>query len=262
MQQRVRMPLVDEAFSPTAVGEFTASQGDPLQVERRAEDKPAGRALQVRHQGRLGQIPLGATKLAAFPVVRASGGDHGKDLAHPGEVPVAQREPEHPVMHPVPRFGLHRGVHVLRGRLPWEQEQEQDCGRDDGVGSRHGSVCVHGYLAVGVNIREKRPGRALPRLRCDGEVVVDRDAPVDDGEALLDEAVGAECDSGERPDFSRTQGFDRGEGADQHHRALSALGILVLMGVGGFAGRRLRRWVVVQSSLVVRHDGFGRLRER
>ena len=61
------MPLVDEAFSPTPVGEFTASQGDPLEVERRAEEKPAGRALQVRHQGRLGQIPLGAAKLAAFP---------------------------------------------------------------------------------------------------------------------------------------------------------------------------------------------------
>ena len=67
VQQRVGMPLVDEAFSPTPVGEFTASQGDPLEVERRTKDKPAGRALQVRHEGRLGQIPLGAAKLAAFP---------------------------------------------------------------------------------------------------------------------------------------------------------------------------------------------------
>ena len=126
MQQRVGMPLVDEAFSPTPVGEFPASQGDPLEVEHRAEDKPAGRALQVRHQGQLGQIPLGAAKLAAFPVVWASGGDHGKDLAHPGDVLVAQREPEHPVLHLVPRFGFHRGVHLLRGRLPREEEQEQE----------------------------------------------------------------------------------------------------------------------------------------
>ena len=87
------------------------------------------------------------------------------------------------------------------------------------------------------------------------------DAPVDDGEALLDEAVGAECDSGERPDFSWAQGFDRGDGADQHHRALSVVRILVLMGVGGFAGCGLRRRVMVQSSLMVRRGGFGRLRD-
>ena len=41
VKARVRMPLVDEVFSPTAVGEFTASQGHPLEVERCAEDKPA-----------------------------------------------------------------------------------------------------------------------------------------------------------------------------------------------------------------------------
>ena len=143
------MPLVDEAFSPAAPGEFTASQGHPLEVERRAQDKPAGRALQIRHQRRLGQIPLGAAKLAAFPVVRASGGDHGKDLAHPDDVPVAEREPEHPVLHLVPRFGLHRVVHVLRGRLPREQQQEEECRRGDGAGGRHGSMYVHEYLAVG-----------------------------------------------------------------------------------------------------------------
>ena len=152
VQQRVRMPLVDEAFSPAAPGEFAASQGNPLEVERRAKDKPVGRAFKVRHEGRLGQIPLGAAELAAFPVVRASGGDHGKDLAHPDDVPVAQRKAEHPVLHPVPCLGLHRGVHVLRGRLPREQEQEEECWRGDGAGGRHGSMYVHEYLAGGRDI--------------------------------------------------------------------------------------------------------------
>ncbi len=174
VKERVRMPLVDEAFSPTAVGEFTASQGHPLEVDRRAEDEPAGRACQVRHQGRLGQIPLGAVKLAAVPVVRAPGGDHRKDLAHPDDVPVAQREPEHPVLHLVFRFGLHRVVHLLRGRVPREEEQEKKCRRGDGAGGRHGSVHMHEYLAIGTNIRERRPGRALLRLRCRGEAEEDR----------------------------------------------------------------------------------------
>lgn len=86
------------------------------------------------------------------------------------------------------------------------------------------------------------------------------DAPVDDGDASADEAVGVECSSGKRPDLSRTQGF-RGEGAGQHHRALSTLEIFVVMGVGEFSGGGLRR-VVVQSGLVVRHAGVGRLRDR
>ena len=51
----------------------------------------------------------------------------GKTWPIPGDVPVAQREPEHPVLHPVPRFGLHRGVHLLRGRLPREEQQKQNC---------------------------------------------------------------------------------------------------------------------------------------
>ena len=108
----------------------------------------------MRTQGRLGQIPLAAAKLAAIPVVRASGGDHGKDLAHPDAVPVAQREPEHPVLHLVPRFGLHRVVHPSRGCLPREQEQEKKCRRGDGAGGRHRSVHVHEYLAIGTDIRE------------------------------------------------------------------------------------------------------------
>lgn len=87
------------------------------------------------------------------------------------------------------------------------------------------------------------------------------DAPVDDGDASADEAVGVECGSGKRPDFSRTQGFDRGEGADQHHRALSTLEIFVVTGVGEFFRGGLGR-VVVQSGLVVRHADVGRPRDR
>ena len=78
------------------------------------------------------------------------------------------------------------------------------------------------------------------------------DAPRDDGEGLLDERAGMEGDIGERSDVSRAQRFTRGDGAGQHHRALSALGIFVLMGVGGFFARGVRGFVVV------RHRGFGR----
>ena len=87
------------------------------------------------------------------------------------------------------------------------------------------------------------------------------DAPVDDGDASADEAVGVECGSGKRPDLSRTQGFDRGEGAGQHHRALSTLEIFVVTGVGEFSGGGLGRvvveaiqrldYLVVQSVLVL-----------
>ena len=76
------------------------------------------------------------------------------------------------------------------------------------------------------------------------------DAPRDDGEGLLDERAGLEGDIGERSDVSRAQRFTRGDGAGQHHRGLSTLGIFVLMGVGGFSARVLR------GSVVVCHRGF------
>ena len=82
------------------------------------------------------------------------------------------------------------------------------------------------------------------------------DAPRDDGEGLLDEALGVQGGIRERPDFSRAQGFNRGEGADQHHRALSTPGIFVPMGVGGFPGRGLR------GCMVVCRGGFGRFPDR
>ena len=82
------------------------------------------------------------------------------------------------------------------------------------------------------------------------------DAPGDDGEGLQDEALGVEGYTGERPDFSRAQGFNRGEGADQHHRALSTPGIFVPVGVGGFSARGLR------GSVVVCRGGFGRFPDR
>ena len=82
------------------------------------------------------------------------------------------------------------------------------------------------------------------------------DAPCDDGEGLLDDALGVQRDTGERPDFSRAQGFNRGEGADQHHRALSTPGIFVPMGVGGFPDRGLR------SCVVVCHRSVGRFLHR
>ena len=69
---------------------------------------------------------------------------------------------------------------------------------------------------------------------------------------LLDERAGLEGDTEERSDVSPAQGFTRGDGAGQHHRALSTLGIFVLMGVGGFSAR------VLQGSIVVCHHGFGR----
>ena len=78
------------------------------------------------------------------------------------------------------------------------------------------------------------------------------DAPRDDGEGLLDERAGLEGDIGERSDVSRAQRFTRGGGAGQHHRALSTLGIFVLMGVGGFFARGVR------GSVVVCHRGFDR----
>ena len=76
------------------------------------------------------------------------------------------------------------------------------------------------------------------------------DARCDDGGGLLDERAGLEGDTGERSDVSRAQGFTRGDGAGQHHRALSTLGIFVLMGVGGFSGR------VWRGSVVVSHRGL------
>ena len=76
------------------------------------------------------------------------------------------------------------------------------------------------------------------------------DAPRDDGVRLLDERASLEGDTGERSDVSRAQGFTRGDGAGQHHRALSTLGIFVPMGVGGFPRRGLR------CSVVVCHRGF------
>ena len=63
------------------------------------------------------------------------------------------------------------------------------------------------------------------------------DAPRSDGVNLLDEAVGLEGDGGERSDVSRAQGLDRGDGAGQHHRALSTVGIFVVMGGGGLFSR-------------------------
>ena len=71
------------------------------------------------------------------------------------------------------------------------------------------------------------------------------DARCDDGGGLLDERAGLEGDTRERSNVSRTQGFTRGDGAGQHHRAFSTLGIFVLMGVGGFSTRVLRGSVVV-----------------
>ena len=71
------------------------------------------------------------------------------------------------------------------------------------------------------------------------------DARCDDGGGLLDERAGLEGDPGERSDVSRAQGFTRGDGAGQHHRALSTLGIFVLMGVGGVFARGVRGFVVV-----------------
>ena len=78
------------------------------------------------------------------------------------------------------------------------------------------------------------------------------DARCDDGGGLLNERAGLEGDTGERPNVSRAQGFTRGDGAGQHHRALSTLGIFVLMGAGGFSARVLR------GSVVMCHRGFGR----
>ena len=78
------------------------------------------------------------------------------------------------------------------------------------------------------------------------------DARCDDGGGLLGERVGLEGDPGERSDVSRAQGFTRGDGAGQHHRALSTLGIFVPMGVVGFSARVLR------GSVVMCHRGFGR----
>ena len=46
------------------------------------------------------------------------------------------------------------------------------------------------------------------------------DARCDEGGDLLDERAGLERDAGERPDVSRAQGFTRGAGVGQHHRAL------------------------------------------
>ena len=77
------------------------------------------------------------------------------------------------------------------------------------------------------------------------------DARCDDGGDLLDERAGLEGDTRERSDVSRAQGFTRGDGAGQHHRALSTLGIFVLMGVGRFSARGAR------GSVVVCHRGFG-----
>ena len=71
------------------------------------------------------------------------------------------------------------------------------------------------------------------------------DARCDDGGDLLDERAGVDGDPGERSDVSRSQRFTRGDGAGQHHRALSTLGIFVLMGVGGFSARGVRGFVVV-----------------
>ena len=71
------------------------------------------------------------------------------------------------------------------------------------------------------------------------------DARCDDGGGLLDERAGLEGDPGERSDVSRAQGFTRGDGAGQHHRALSTLRIFVLMGVGGVSARGVRGFVVV-----------------
>ena len=78
------------------------------------------------------------------------------------------------------------------------------------------------------------------------------DARCDDGGGLLDERAGLEGDTEERSDVSPAQGFTRGDGAGQHHRALSTLGIFVPMGVGGFSARVLR------GAVVVCHRGFGR----
>ena len=72
------------------------------------------------------------------------------------------------------------------------------------------------------------------------------DARCDEGGGLLDERAR----SGRRPPGTigcqpgRTA-FTRGDGAGQHHRALSTLGIFVLMGVGGFSARGVRGSVVV-----------------
>ncbi len=66
------------------------------------------------------------------------------------------------------------------------------------------------------------------------------DARCDDGGGLLDERASLEGDPGERSDVSSAQRFTRGDGAGQHHRALSMLGNFVLMGVGRLSARGMR----------------------
>ena len=73
------------------------------------------------------------------------------------------------------------------------------------------------------------------------------DARCDDGAGLPHQRAGLEGDTAARSDISRAQGFTRGDGAGQHHRALPRFGIYMSVGVGGFSG-----------PVVVWHQSFGR----